>query len=206
MNTETNFIIADDQAWFRKNLINLLKDYQIRAIGEASNGLEVIELLKIEVPDILILDIEMPVMNGNQTMQYLNKHYPALKVLILSGYQDETLIMNYLTRGARGFLHKNSIQNPFQFANTILDITESGFCKNDLPKHALKFTEREIEIIPILTEGKTSKEIAKVLKTTERAINKHRDNIYKKCKVRNLGEFINSAVKKGYEFLSQKSK
>ena len=70
MNTETNFIIADDQAWFRKNLINLLKDYQIRAIGEASNGLEVIELLKIEVP------------GASNTKYSCN---PKVQVLIFSG-------------------------------------------------------------------------------------------------------------------------
>jgi DNA-binding NarL/FixJ family response regulator len=204
MNSETTLIIADSHDWIRKTIVNSLKDYRIRTIGEASSGEEVIHLLKIELPDVLILHIDMPVMNGNHTMQYLSTHYPKLKVLILTSFTDETLHMNYILRGAKGILPINYLLNPFQLVKTIFDVKEERFCEKDIPKKTLKFTQREIEVIPILTEGKTSKEIALILKMSEKAVNKHRVNILKKCKVRNVGEFINSAIKKGYEFLANK--
>jgi len=202
---EARIIIAEDSTGLRKFLISELKDFGIVTIGEASNGRELLHELLTKTPDLILLDLRMPLMSGKEAFEIIRNKYPDLKIAILSSYKDETLIVNYIERGAKAFLPKYFITQPFRLANAILDVKEYGHYIDNFPTEALKYTDRETEIIPMIISEKTNKEIASELNTGYKVISKHKRNILKKTKSKTLNGFIRSALKKGLQFLVKKS-
>jgi DNA-binding NarL/FixJ family response regulator len=205
MTDHAKIIIAEDSLGLRKFLVHERRDYGITTIGEASNGQELLHELKSKTPDLILLDLKMPVMTGKEVFEIIRRKYPQLRIAILSNYKDESLIINYIERGAKAFLPKNYITQPFKLANAILDIKERGHYLENFPLHALKFTKRETEIIPLIIEEKTNKEIAHGLNIGYKVITKHKKNILRKTQSKSVKEFINSALKKGLQFLGRKN-
>jgi DNA-binding NarL/FixJ family response regulator len=205
--------IAEDMELMRKSLVSLLEDYKIfEVVGEAANGKELLSLLKTVTPDIILLDIEMPIMNGMEALSILSVKYPAIKVIILSMHINDTLIVDFMTKGAKAYLAKGC--NVDTLIETIKQVHTNGFSfSNQVSKAMLNnvmkertinpfldelaLTERELEIVHELCEGKTNKEIANHLKITVRTIDFHRSNIYAKTKSRNLAELVKYAIKSG---------
>lgn len=206
-------VIAEDQELMRKSLIALLSDYEhFLVVGEASNGKELLQLLKTVKPDIVLLDVEMPVMNGLEAISILNVRFPTIRVIILSMHNDSGLIVDFMTRGARAYLPKgcdvdtmiNTMEmvqkNGFHFSDKVSKamLTSVMTEKNAYPfLEELSLSDRELEIMRELCEGKTNKEIADTLKITPRTIDFHRTNIYTKTKSRNLAELVKYAIKHG---------
>ncbi|MCC6371159.1 MAG: response regulator transcription factor, partial [Bacteroidia bacterium] len=206
-------VIAEDQELMRKSLIALLSDYEhFLVVGEASNGKELLQLLKTVKPDIVLLDVEMPVMNGLEAISILNVRFPTIRVIILSMHNDSGLIVDFMTRGARAYLPKgcdvdtmiNTMEmvqkNGFHFSDKVSKamLTSVMTEKNAYPfLEELSLIDRELEIMRELCEGKTNKEIADTLKITPRTIDFHRTNIYTKTKSRNLAELVKYAIKHG---------
>jgi len=187
--------IVDDEDLMIKGLKMLLEqDEQIEVVHELHNGQELIDLVNADkmYADIVMLDLSMPVLDGIDTLQELNKLQSEHRVIILSSHYNDSLIMRLLDEGVSGFLPKNA--NPDELTKTILQVGEKGFYINDhilqiirqrrfLAKKKLMqstLTSREEEVIKYLCAEYTTKEIAKELFISPRTVDGHRNKILEK--------------------------
>lgn len=201
MNKPTKIAVVDDQHLFRKGLISLLKEFDgLEVLYEASNGQELIALIKKKRPDVILLDIEMPVMDGIKTAEYLQANYPGIKILILTMHNEEEMIVHLIEKGAHGFLLKDSsievvvesihsvIKSGHYFNDHISQIMIKKIVNNrnvvpDFTKASL--SEREIEVVKLICKELTNKEIADKLCISVRTVDGHRENILKKIHAKN---------------------
>lgn len=199
-------LLVDDQALYRAEILKDLKDYDIVSIGEASNGKECLELLKVIEPDVIILDLRMPGMNGNDTFDNIRVYYPQSRVLILSSHHEEGMIDNYIRRGVKGYLSKDHVSDKFEILAEGIKAIHNNECffYSYNPKNSIKYTKRETEVIAGLLDCKSSKEIGNELNIEEKQVNRHRNSLYKKTKTRNGVEFIKYGLENGLEFLGKK--
>lgn len=193
---------TDDHQFIRQSMRKLLGDEGIDIVGEAENGDDLLNLLKSIRPDIILLDLQMPKMDGNETLSILRSKYPAIPVIVFTGFTEESLIEDFKVKGAAAFLTKNA--DIKTIANTIKR-THYSANYNNFP-HSFKslFTAREVEIIPYLLAGKTSKEIADAFGLSTRTIEGARARVYYKTKCRNAPEFAAYCAEAGLQFLGAK--
>lgn len=206
MEERIEIILVDDQERYRKAILEDLKDYNIFATSEASNGFECLEQLKNITPDVVVLDIKMPGMDGGETFNHIKEIFPSTKVLVLSLYDDNGIMENYIHRGVQGYLPKSFISSDVSvLAKGIRAIknNETFYYSFD-PSNPLKYTKRETQIIPLLYECKTSREIGEIVGIDEKQVNKLRRKLHKKTKTKNANEFIRYCVEKGLKFLGKK--
>jgi DNA-binding NarL/FixJ family response regulator len=207
-------LIADDHKLIREGLIGSLKvnsDYII--VGEAADGLEVIEKAGELLPDIILMDISMPKMNGIKATKNILKNNPDIKILVLSGHDDEEYIEEFIKSGAKGYILKNTSSK--ELMKAIDKIKEGSFYfdpeisvaiyekivsikENKKNKDNSTLTEREIEILILIAEGFTNKQISDKLKISIKTVIAHRENIREKVKVHTTAELTKYAIKKGY--------
>lgn len=193
-------ILVDDSKIFREGLISLFDDFEnFEIIAEAENGLEVKELLKIHQPDIILLDINMPEMDGGLTLDYLVKYYEDTPVIMLSQYDDILMQEHYLSRGASGYLSKEaSFGIIIETIQKVKDATkETKLSENSRNT----FTEREKQIIPFLCNGYSTGQIAQNLNVTNKTVEAHRNRIFQKTKSRSIKDFLLHSISRGYQFL-----
>jgi len=207
-----NIIVADDHKLFRKGIIALLSDFDfIGEIGEASNGLELIELLKkMEVlPDVILLDLRMPVMDGVEAQQKIRKLYPEIKVIIITMEDDEQFILHLINEGVNGYLLKNAdpdevefaihkvVEKDFYFSEDISKLVMKGLVRKD--KHdlsvVLDLNEREIEILKLICKEFTAAEIADKLNLSVRTIEGYRQKLLEKSGAKNMAGLVVFAIK-----------
>jgi len=207
-----NIIVADDHKLFRKGIIALLSDFDfIGEIGEASNGLELIELLKkMEVlPDVILLDLRMPVMDGVEAQQKIRKLYPEIKVIIITMEDDEQFILHLINEGVNGYLLKNAdpdevefaihkvVEKDFYFSEDISKLVMKGLVRKD--KHdlsvVLDLNEREIEILKLICKEFTAAEIADKLNLSVRTIEGYRQKLLEKSGAKNMAGSVVFAIK-----------
>lgn len=197
----------------RKSFIALLKeDKKLEIVGEASNGKELLEILKHTHPDIVLLDIEMPVMNGMEALNVITKRFPEIRVIMLSMYAGTSFMSEMMAKGARSYMVKNcdaetlfeaihTVYNEgYYFDKSVSEAMLKGLQREKSLNPLLEFialSEREIEVLKELCEGKTNKEIAETMKISENTIHYHRLNIYKKTKSRNITDLVKYAIKYG---------
>jgi DNA-binding NarL/FixJ family response regulator len=205
MQEKIDIIIAEDHERFRKSILQELEAHSIFPLAEASNGLELIEHLESITPDVILLDLEMPEMDGNTAFKNITEKYPGIKIIILSQHDEQGMIENYVQRGAKGYLPKQFVaSNVNILAEGIRTVHGNGtFYYAYDPSARFKYSRREIEIIPLLYDCKTSKEIGSKLGLPEKRINKVRDRLYKKTNSRNSTEFVKYCVQKGLKFLGK---
>lgn len=207
-----DILIVDDEPIIRHGLTALLKPYQIITIGTAENGDEAIKKLETMKPDVVLLDLEMPILNGSKALNSIRNRHPNLKVIIVSSYHDEELIKDVLNRGARAFISKK--EGHETIAEAIRIVKNIGGYNSNLPElirnpakkdrhyYRLVFTKKELEIISLFTQGNTIKAIATELGCSEKTVEGHLTVIYKKVKVKNKGEFLKYAIEAGLQFIS----
>jgi two-component system, NarL family, response regulator DegU len=206
MNCLVTVLYVDDQPRYRKSILQELQEYNIIPIGEASNGIECLSLLKKITPHVILLDLEMPVMDGNKTFDRIKELYPEMKIIILSQHDDTGVMENYISRDAHGFLPKRFIEINVNILADGIRAVNSGerFFYSYDPASAIKYTKKEIEAIPHLLESKTSKEIAVELGMEEKKVNKIRGQLLKKTNTRNATAFITYSIQKGLKYLGKK--
>ena len=197
-----NIAVVDDHILFRTGVISLLKDHdRIHVCLEASNGKELLLALGQHVPDIVLLDIQMPEMNGIQTTQALKELYPDIKIIILTMHNEEEFIYDLMSKGANGFIPKN------KSVDTLLEAIDSvmsrGYYYNDQITEALikgnsgnikamehlteaSLTDREIEVVRLICAQKSNKEIAEILDISPRTVDTHKNNIFLKTGAKNV--------------------
>ena len=188
--------LLDDHNLFRKGLTNIIESMGdgYRIIGEAGEGQGLVEYLQKggTIPDILILDINMPGMDGFQTIAYLNENYPDIKVLVVSMIEKEETILRMLTTGAKGYLSKDVETSDLK--NALHAIHQKGFHytdfltgrlvhqlqKDSLPKKEIELNSRELEILKLTCTELTYKEIAQQLFLSIKTIDTYRDSLFRK--------------------------
>lgn len=213
MDKKIKVVIAEDQELMRKALISLLEeDQRIRIIAEAENGKKLMEVLlksRHDQPDIVLLDLEMPVMNGKESLELIRKKYSKVKTIILSVHHEEAIMLDMMTSGASAYLSKGcSASTLFEAIHTVhkegaffdKDTSRamfSGLLKRSVnplfDEHSL--SKRETEIVQELCKGKTNKEVAAALNITTSTVDFHKGNIYKKTKSKNMADLVRYAIK-----------
>lgn len=208
----TKVALVDDHALLRNGLasvINNAEGYQV--VFEADNGKHFIELLKTcPQPDILLLDITMPEMDGFETAQWIKIHAPQIKILVLSMMDDDKSIIRMLKYGAKGYILKDS--KPDVLRSALRDISEKGFFFNELVSGRLvhlanqasgdRFTEpelseKETDFLKLCCTEKSYKEIADVMNITPRAVEALRSNMFEKLQTLSRVGLVMYAIRNG---------
>src|SRR3984885_4605452 len=202
--------IADDHALFRagvKTSLAIRKD--IEMIAEADNGMQLLNLLKHVEPDVILLDIQMPLMDGITTLPEIRKLYPEIKVIILSMHNDHSMISKLMEVGANSYLTKNSDSETIYQA--IKTCYEQEFFFNDLTNKALlsglrtkktdhtpediQLNDKELRILKLMCEEKTTKEIADIVDISPRTVEAIRDKLKTKTGAKSMAGLVMYAVK-----------
>ncbi|MFS0880579.1 response regulator [Metabacillus niabensis] len=211
-----NILIVDDHLVVREGLKLILEtneSYQV--IGEAENGQEAIELLKLHKIDVILLDLNMPIMSGLETIQYLNQKQIDIPVIILTTYNEDELMVTGIKLGAKGYLLKDTNRDDLfrtieaalrgdtlikpEIMMKILSLKEKGDFKDSENKHKKSIlTEKELFIIRAVSKGYRNKEIALDMGISERTVKAHLTNIYNKLNVESRSEAVSVAIKRGY--------
>lgn len=207
--TPYKIMLVDDHTLFRNGLrilLNNLNEYKVTA--EAANGQEFIDLLESHVPDLVLLDIDMPVMDGIDAARLALEKLPDLKIITLSMYGEEDYYYKMVDAGVKGFLLKNSDINEVKAAmQTVLEggtYFSSELLKNlvnslrSKSQHHEKqnvLSERETEILILICQGFSNQEIADQLFISKRTVDKHRSNILEKSESKNTAQLVMYAIK-----------
>lgn len=206
--------LADDQVLFRRGLSMLLRDMTaVQVVFECGNGEELLLGLEGNEVDIVLLDLEMPVMGGKEAMERITKEYPNIKVIVLSSHDEEEFIVPMIELGARGYMLKTA--EPNEIENAIGSVSENGFYFSEavnkvmlqelVSKKKVKPTfpeidplsERELEVIRGICQEMTTTEIAGKLFVSPRTVEFHRNNILLKTGARNVAGLVVYALTKG---------
>jgi DNA-binding NarL/FixJ family response regulator len=206
--TSISIIIVDDHSLFRNGMKLLLSNTgTFQVVAEASNGCEFLELLNTHSPDIVLMDIEMPEMNGVEATTLALEKFPKLKVVCLSMYGEEEYYYRMIEAGVKGFLLKNS--DISEVTNAITTICNGGkyfsqellynVVKNIKSNHAhfetVDLSDREKEVLRQICSGLSNQEIADVLHISKRTVDKHRANLLDKTSSKNTANLIMYAIK-----------
>lgn len=205
--SKIKIFIVDDHQLFRGGIISLLSnDEDIEVTGECSSADELFELLETkEAPDIVLIDISMDGMDGLEVIQKSKKKYPNIRFIVLTMHEDGQYIVKAVRNGAYGYLLKNADKSELREAIKSVYFEKKYFNKEisqlmvgnialEGDSHK-KLSERETEILHLVSEGKTTKEIASQLFVSTRTVETHRVNMMKKLHVQNTAELITKAVK-----------
>jgi DNA-binding NarL/FixJ family response regulator len=207
-------LLADDHAVVRDGLRALLEKQPDMAVsGEASDGREAVRIAEEDAPDVVVMDIAMPNMNGIEATRRIVASRPATGVVILSMHQDESYVLRSLKAGARGYLLKDSLRSDVVEAirlvsqgRSFLTRKVSRLLQEDYVRQMERrgvedsydlLTDREREILQLIAEGRTNKEVASVLNIGLTTVETHRMHILQKLGLHSIPELILYAVRKG---------
>ena len=206
-------LLADDHGIVRRGLRSLIEEAGLSVVAEAADGLEAIRLTEEHRPDLLILDIGMPRLNGIEVAARSQKLDRPPRVIILSMHADESYIIRALAAGARGYLLKDATDEdllpalravasgrPF-FSPAVTAVLVEDYVRN-LQKRGLSdsytlLTDREREVLHLLAEGRSNKEVATVLDVGVSTVETHRANLMQKLNLHSTAEIVLYAVRKG---------
>jgi DNA-binding NarL/FixJ family response regulator len=205
----TRILLADDHAVVRQGFKMILEaQSDMEIVGEAGNGREAVELAEKLRPDVVVMDVAMPELNGIEAARRLVDTMPHAKVLALSMHKDSVYVREILRAGARGYLLKDSVAADLVAAvravasgQSWLSPAVSNAVLDDYRRHVTNpidlLTSREREVLQMLAEGKTNKEIAGVLNLSVYTVDAHRGRIMEKLNLHSINELVRFAVRNG---------
>ena len=206
-------LLADDHEIVREGLRSLLGAHRdCEVVGEAVDGRQAVALVKDLKPDIVILDISMPLLNGLEATRQILKMRPQTKVLILTMYESDSLIRDILDVGARGYVLKTDVgkdlvaaveslhRNKTFFTSRVSQMILDGYLKGDSrpsdpDSERTRLTPRQREVVQLLAEGKSSKEVAVALDLSVKTADTHRANIMRKLNLHSVAEVVRYAIR-----------
>ncbi len=208
--SDFKILVADDHQLFRKGMESTLKTIKtVKQVFQAENGLEVINFLNNEIVDVIFMDIKMPVQDGIATTKMVTKHYPDIKVIAVSMFDDRDNILEMFKAGACGYLLKNT--NKEELSDAITEVMNGGkyYSKEvsdvllqkmiNLNLHKSKtllepLTEREKEVLCLICEQLSTKEIAERIFLSDKTIEGHRLKLLQKTQSRNMAGLVMFAI------------
>jgi DNA-binding NarL/FixJ family response regulator len=203
-----SIVLADDHVMFRKGLKKIITgvaDFDV--IAEANNGMELLDILKNTTPHLIILDISMPKLRGLEAAREIKQAYPHIKILVLTMHKKKEFVQQAMEAGAEGFLLKEDADSELLQAITALKEGQrfiSPLLTSELMDLATSKTtpdllsNRERQVMKLLAEGKSHKEIADLLYISIFTVRNHRENIMKKLNLKNLAALVRYAINHGY--------
>ena len=207
-------VLADDHLMLRHGIKRIIEESEgLAVVGEASDGLELLNLLKKSTPDMVILDLSMPKLRGLEATKEIKTTYPEVKILILTMHKNKEYLMQALSAKTDGYLLKEDTDT--QLIAAIESIRQgkiflSPLISKDLTSNLMDFIDRsgkphdetlsirEKEVLTLLSEGKSSKEIADLLFISPRTVEHHRHSIKSKLNIQNIVDLVKYAIREGY--------
>lgn len=209
--SDIRLMLVDDHQIVLDGLKALLDDLEgFDCVATADNGQKALDLLKVFNVDVVLMDIDMPVMNGIEATRKIKKQYPKVKVISLTQHNERGMVQQLMSCGADGYLLKNIAQD--ELASAIRKVNNGGnvfssevtmslggkVVKKDANGIDVELTEREIEILSLVAEGLSSKQIGEKLFISPRTVDTHRTNLMNKLDIHNIAGLIRFALKNGY--------
>jgi two-component system response regulator DegU len=214
MKKKLNVYIADDHTLFRKAMVNLLQTFErIDSVKDAENGKDLLNLVRAELPDVVIVDLQMPIMDGVEACEKIVAAYPDIKIIVLTMHDSEKYILHMMEMGVHAFLLKNT--EPDELEKAIHAVVDKDFYHNDLVASVLRknmrdrrggerpvfksnmLTDREEEILLLICQELTIREIGHKLSISENTARNHRVNIMEKLGVKNTVGLVKYAYETG---------
>jgi DNA-binding NarL/FixJ family response regulator len=206
--------IADDYTIYRDGLkIGLTQDENLEVMLEAADGEDLIKGIETDIPDVIIMDLKMPIMDGMEATKVIKKKYPDMKILVVTMYDDEKFVIHLMEIGANGYLLKNAEAEEIRKA--IYSVHETGYYFNNIVSNALlkklvmkgnikpsfkegvELTEREQDVLKLICAEKTANEMGQQLFLSPRSVEGIRQRLIDKVGVRNTAGLVMFAVKNG---------
>lgn len=202
-------LLVDDHKIIRQGICALLRDDKyLQIVGEAQNGKEALDLIGSTHPDVVLMDIDMPVLSGVETTKIINRDHPEIKVLALTMHDDPNYIISLLGAGAMGYISKSSGSNELRDAIITTHKGESYFPPgiSDAVLHSImkqkpisykttvNLTSRELEILKLISQGLTNLQIANELSISKRTVDTHRQNLLEKLDLHNTASLVRYAL------------
>jgi two-component system response regulator NreC len=205
----TKILLADDHTIVRQGLKLIISSHaDLQVIGEAANGREVLELAEKLKPDLILMDVAMPELNGIEATRRLREVSPRTKVLVLSMHKEAVYVREILKAGARGYILKDAIDT--ELISAIQSVARgdgyispaiSGTLLSDYRQNITNpldlLSSREREVLQLIAEGKTNKEVATRLNLSVYTVDSHRGKIMEKLNLHSTGELVRFAMKQG---------
>lgn len=213
MGNKIKIILADDEILFRKGISFLLqREKNIEIIFEVSNGSELLSFLKESTihPDIIMMDLKMPLLNGVEATKIINNDYPKIKIIALTSYDSKSFIANMISIGSASYLIKNS--TPTEMIETINEVSEKGFYYNENVMQVIHdgilstntklksvfdedyLTNREKEVLQLICKQLNTNDIAEKLFISNRTVDGHRNNLLLKTESKNVAGLVVYAI------------
>jgi len=209
----TDVLIADDHQIVREGLRSLLaKESWIRVVGEAAEGRTAVRLARELAPDVIIMDVTMPDLNGIEATRQIVAEFPAIRVLAFSMHDDRRFVLNMLKAGAKGYLLKDCafkdlvkairvvVANRIYLSSEVADILAQDYPASATSKESSALqtpSPREREVLQLLAEGGSSQRIAESLHISIKTVETHRGQLMAKLKVRSVAELTKYAIREG---------
>ena len=210
--SDITVLLADDHAVLRDSLrFTLEAQPDIKVVGSAADGREALRLVQHLCPDVVLMDVAMPEMNGIEATQHIVETCPETHVVILSMYTDETLVRQALRDGARGYLPKSACRDELLLAiraahrgetyvsptvaRPVWDSLQTARGESEPRSAADRLTPREREVLQLIVEGHTNRSIAETLTISVKTVEKHRASLMAKLDAHNLAELIRKAIR-----------
>jgi len=208
-------VLADDHLMFRQGLRKILEErVDLKVIGEATCGLELLKLLQELVPDLVILDISMPNLRGIEAVREIKSLCPNVKILILTMHKEREYLYQSISAGADGYLLKEDAdtelfsaiktiqQSRIYISPTMADDSKDDWARMARGEKTIPFgdplTTRERQVLKLIAEGKSSKDIAELLFISIRTVERHRANLMDKLGLKKTADLVKYAIQKGY--------
>jgi DNA-binding NarL/FixJ family response regulator len=204
MTEQITVLLADDHGLVRRGFRRILEDDdKLQVVGEAGNGVEAIRMSYDLKPNVVVMDLSMPDLDGVQATKEIVKHLPSTQVLVLSMHAEDNYVRNALDAGARGYLLKSAID--VDLVGAIKSVAAgqrfigSGlkYVAQDSDDELRKLTAREKQVLQLIAQGKSNKEIAALLELSVNTVSVHRANLMEKMNIHRTAELVLFAIRKG---------
>ncbi len=207
-------VIAEDHALVREGIVALIQGTnEFKILGQASDGQEAVRLVLELKPDILLIDLSMPRLNGIDALQQLNAARSETNVLVVSMHADEAIVLRALRAGAKGYLLKDSfkeelflamrsaVRGQIYLSPRLTDLVLNNMIQERTRTSPLnpidRLSNREREVLQLILEGNTNRQMSDVLKISIKTVDKHRTNLMRKLNVHDVSGLVHTAVKNG---------